>query len=117
MLAMIYVYGPAETSIEQINSEGKALYLHADQSGSTRLITGSTGKVEGAYTHTAYGAVKEHTGTASTPLGWDGQYTSSDTGLIYMRHRVYDPATAQKQVRRKKRTAGKRNAIRLRTRN
>jgi RHS repeat-associated protein len=25
----------------------------------------------------------------------DGQYTSSDTGLIYLRARTYDPATAQ----------------------
>jgi RHS repeat-associated protein len=30
-----------------------------------------------------------------TPFGYDGQYTSSDTGLIYLRARVYDPATAQ----------------------
>ena len=29
------------------------------------------------------------------PLGYDAQYTSSDTGLIYLRARVYDPATAQ----------------------
>jgi RHS repeat-associated protein len=29
------------------------------------------------------------------PFGFDTQYTSSDTGLIYMRSRVYDPATAQ----------------------
>lgn len=34
-------------------------------------------------------------GTVTTPLGYDGQYTNSDTGLIYMRARVYDPATAQ----------------------
>jgi RHS repeat-associated protein len=34
-------------------------------------------------------------GTATTPLGYDGQYTSSDTGLIYLQARVYDPATAQ----------------------
>jgi RHS repeat-associated protein len=26
---------------------------------------------------------------------FDGQYTSSDTGLIYMRARTYDPSTAQ----------------------
>ncbi len=26
---------------------------------------------------------------------FDGQYTSSDTGLIYLRARVYDPVTAQ----------------------
>jgi len=28
-------------------------------------------------------------------LGYDGQYTNSDTGLIYLRARTYDPATAQ----------------------
>jgi RHS repeat-associated protein len=80
---------------EQINnSTGTVLYLHHDQAGSTRLLTGSTGKVEGSYSYSAYGT-PEHTGTATTPLGYDGQYTSSDTGLVYLRNRVYDPATAQ----------------------
>ncbi len=82
-------------SIEQINnSTGEVLYLHHDQAGSTRLLTGSTGKVEGSYTYGPYGT-PEHTGTATTPLGYDGQYTNSDTGLIYLRAREYDPATAQ----------------------
>jgi RHS repeat-associated protein len=91
----IYVYGPGGLSFEQINnSTGAVLYLHHDQAGSTRLLTGSTGKVEGSYSYSAYGT-PEHTGTATTPLGYDAQYTSSDTGLIYMRARVYDPATAQ----------------------
>ncbi len=91
-----YIYGPGGLPVEQINNgTEKAQYLHHDQAGSTRLITGSTGTVEGAYTYTPYGAVQEHTGTATTPLGYDGQYTSSDTGLIYLRARVYDPATAQ----------------------
>ena len=36
-----------------------------------------------------------YTGSATTPLGYDGQYTNSDTGLIYLRARSYDPATAQ----------------------
>ncbi len=57
-------------------------------------MTDSTGKVEGSYSYSAYGT-PEHTGTATTPLGYDGQYTNSDTGLIYMRARVYDPATGQ----------------------
>jgi RHS repeat-associated protein len=91
----LYVYGPPETSIEQINSGGTVTYLHHDQQGSTRLITGSTGKTEATFTYDAYGNQTGHTGTATTPLGWDGQYTSSDTGLIYLRARVYDPATAQ----------------------
>jgi RHS repeat-associated protein len=91
-----YIYGPSDLPIEQINnSTGATLYLHHDQQGSTRLLTGSTGKNEGAYTYTPYGAVQEHTGTSTTPLGYDGQYTSSDTGLIYLRARVYDPTTAQ----------------------
>lgn len=83
-------------SIEQINNTTSTVtYLHHDQQGSTRLITGSTGKTEATFTYDAYGDQTGHTGTAATPLGYDAQYTSTDTGLIYMRARVYDPATAQ----------------------
>jgi RHS repeat-associated protein len=89
------VYGQCQMSIEQINTTtGTVTYLHHDQQGSTRLLTGSTGKVDGKCSYAAYGTPTCE-GTATTPLGWDGQYTSSDTGLIYMRARVYDPATAQ----------------------
>jgi RHS repeat-associated protein len=95
MLPPRYVYGRLEVSVEQINTKEEATYLHHDQQGSTRLLTGSTGTVVGAYTFDAYGNQTGHTGTATTPLGFDGQYTSSDTGLIYLRARSYDPATAQ----------------------
>jgi len=82
--------------IEQINNTtGAVTYLHHDQAGSTRLITGSTGKTEATFTYGAYGETTGSTGTATTPLGYDGQYTSPDTGLIYLRNRVYDPSTAQ----------------------
>lgn len=91
-----YMYGRTDMSVEQINnSTGTVLYLHHDQAGSTRLLTGSTGKTEATFTYDAYGETTGHAGTATTPLGYDGQYTSSDTGLIYLRERVYDPATAQ----------------------
>ncbi len=90
-----YIYGPGGLPIEQINnSTGAVLYLHHDQQGSTRLLTGSTGTVTGKCSYAAYGTPTCE-GTATTPLGYDGQYTSSDTGLIYLRNRVYDPATAQ----------------------
>jgi len=89
------MYGPSEISIEQINNTtGTITYLHHDQAGSTRLLTGSTGTVTGKCTYNAYGTPTCE-GTTTTPLGFDGQYTSSDTGLIYLRNRVYDPATAQ----------------------
>ncbi len=90
-----YIYGPGNIPIEQINGEGKALYLHHDQQGSTRMLTGSTGKAEATFTYDAYGNTTGTTGSATTPLGYDGQYTSADTGLIYLQARVYDPKTAQ----------------------
>ncbi len=89
------MYGRSEASVEQINDTTEAVtYLHHDQAGSTRLMTGSTGTVAGKCTYSPYGTpICE--GTATTPLGYDAQYTSTDTGLIYMRARTYDPATAQ----------------------
>ena len=89
-----YVYGPDGLPVEQISSGGTVTYLHHDQQGSTRLLTGSTGAVTGKCTYGAYGT-STCEGTTTTSLGYDGQYTSSDTGLIYMRARTYDPATAQ----------------------
>jgi RHS repeat-associated protein len=80
--------------IEQISGEGKVLYLHHDQQGSTRMLTGSTGSSEGTATYDAYGNPTT-AGTATTPLGYDGQYTNTDSGLIYLRARTYDPQTAQ----------------------
>jgi RHS repeat-associated protein len=89
------MYGPSRTTIEQINNAtGTVLYLHHDQQGGTRLLTGSAGTVTGKCSYSAYGAPTCE-GTATTPLGFDGQYTSRDTGLIYLRNRVYDPETAQ----------------------
>jgi RHS repeat-associated protein len=88
------MYGPDALPIEQISSGGTVSYLHHDQAGSTRLLTGSTGTVTGKCTYSAYGTPTCE-GTTTTPLGYDGQYTSSDTGLIYMRARTYDPATGQ----------------------
>jgi RHS repeat-associated protein len=90
-----YIYGPGGLPVEQISSGGTVFYLHHDQQGSTRMLTSSTGKAEATRTYDAYGNTTGSTGTATSPLGYDGQYTSSDTGLIYLRARVYDPATAQ----------------------
>jgi RHS repeat-associated protein len=89
------VYGHSRATIEQINNTtGTVSYLHHDQQGSTRLLTGSTGTVTGKCSYSAYGTPTCE-GTTTTPLGYDAQYTSSDTGLSYLRNRVYDPATAQ----------------------
>jgi RHS repeat-associated protein len=91
-----YIYGPDGLPIEQINNTtSTVLYLHHDQQGSTRLLTSNTGTKEASFTYDAYGNKTGSTGTATTPLGYDAQYTNADTGLIYLRARSYDPATGQ----------------------
>ncbi len=93
-----YIYGPEGAPIEQISGpegEEHAQYLHHDQQGSTRLITNEAGEAVGSYTYTPYGAVEHHEGSARTALGYDGQLISSETGLVYLRARTYDPTTAQ----------------------
>jgi len=92
--ANYYVYGPDGLPVEQIASETPT-YLHHDYLGSTRLLTNSSGEVKGKYTYTPFGDVEEHTGSASTPLGFNGQYVNSSTGLTYLRNRTYDSKTAQ----------------------
>ncbi len=89
-----YIYGPEELPIEQINTEEHTTYLHHDQQGSTRLLTSESGAVTGKCSYSTYG-IPTCEGTATTPLLYDGQLTSTETGLIYLRARVYDPTTAQ----------------------
>jgi RHS repeat-associated protein len=90
-----YIYGPENLPIEQIPETGETLYLHHDQQGSTRLLTNTKGKTETEYTYNPYGTINASKGTATTPLRYDSQYTNTDTGLVYLQARVYDPKTAQ----------------------
>jgi RHS repeat-associated protein len=90
-----YIYGPDGLPIEQISAEEVPAYLHHDQLGSTRMITDAGGEVAGTFSFGPYGALEGSTGSATTPLGFAGQYTDQQTGLQYLRARFYDPATAQ----------------------
>jgi len=90
-----YIYGPTGTPVEQVSSAGTPSYLLADQLGSTRAITNSTGSVTGSFTYDAWGNVTGSTGSATTPFMYAGQYLDSSTGFYYMRARYYDPTTGQ----------------------
>jgi RHS repeat-associated protein len=87
-----YLYGPDGLPIEQTSAAGTFWFVH-DQEGSTLLLLASNGTISGAYSYTPYG-LATHTGTATTPLQYTGQYTNANTGLVYLRARYYDPATA-----------------------
>jgi RHS repeat-associated protein len=88
-----YLYGPDGLPIEQVGATGSYWFVH-DEVGSTVLLLGASGTSAGGYTYTPYG-VATHSGTATTPLQYAGQYTDAESGLVYMRARYYAPATAQ----------------------
>jgi RHS repeat-associated protein len=91
-----YIYGPENLPIEQIPETGETQYLHHDQQGSTRILTNTKGETEAAYTYNPYGTINTKTTKGpTTPLLYDAQYTNTDTELIYLRARTYDPNTAQ----------------------
>ncbi|MBO9532555.1 MAG: RHS repeat-associated core domain-containing protein [Solirubrobacteraceae bacterium] len=90
-----YVYGPGGRVVTVVPDAGTSRYLHQDQLGSTRLVTAQNGSTLATYTYDAYGSVTAKTGTATTPIGYAGQYTDAESGLIYMRARMYDPVTGQ----------------------
>jgi RHS repeat-associated protein len=93
--AISYIYDDNGSPVEQIDAAENVLYYQHDQYGSTRLLTNSSGAIAASYTYNAYGALTGHTGTADTPLRWNGQYQDTDTGLYYLRTRYYNPTTAQ----------------------
>jgi RHS repeat-associated protein len=91
-----YLYGPSTAPIAEINdSTGAIHYLSSDLIGSTRLVTTSTGTVSGVSIYDEYGNVVSRTGATNSPFGYSGNWTDPDTGLVYLRARDYDPATAQ----------------------
>ncbi|MGZ6973523.1 MAG: Ig-like domain repeat protein [Acidimicrobiia bacterium] len=89
-----YVYGPDGRPFEQI-SGAVVQYLLGDQLQSTRAITNAAGSVIGTYRYTPYGELADHSGSASTPFQYNSQYRDSESGLIYLRARYYDPAVGQ----------------------
>ncbi len=75
-----------------------AQYGIADLLGSTRLLTNASAQIQGTFAYDAFGVPKAPSGgsgTATSPLGFTGQLTDGESGLVDLRARLYDPATGQ----------------------
>lgn len=90
-----YINGPSGFPIAQVTSGGTVSYYHQDQLGSTPALSNSSGSIAATYTYDPFGFLTASTGSLTTPLGYNGQYTDAETGLLYLRARFYDPVTAQ----------------------
>jgi RHS repeat-associated protein len=90
-----YIYGPGATPLEQIDGTGNVTWYHHDQLGTTRVLTNSAGGVVGTFTYDAFGNETGHTGSLTSPLGYNGQFTDAESNLIYLRARYYDPNTGE----------------------
>jgi RHS repeat-associated protein len=90
-----FIYGP-NGPVEQTTGS-TTTYLHHDQLGSIRLITDSAGSSSTATTMTydPYGNVTSSSGSLTSPFGFAGQYTDSESGLLHMGARYYKPPTGQ----------------------
>ena len=89
-----YVYGPGGIPLEQISGSA-VLYYVQDQLGSTRALTNSSGAAVATMTYDSNGKLAASTGSVTTPFGYAGEYLDSESGLIYLRNRYYDPGTGQ----------------------
>jgi RHS repeat-associated protein len=90
-----YVNGPDGLALEEITGT-TVNYLHHDQQGSTVLITGGTATEQARYTYDAYGNLLTNDNPSLVNnILYDGQYQDSESGMLYLRARYYDPAIAQ----------------------
>jgi RHS repeat-associated protein len=90
-----YLYGPSIGSapLEQIAISGSTpSYLISDTTGVREQVS-STGSLTGPMTYDSYGN-RCSSCSISTSFGFEGGYTDA-TGLVYLVHRYYDPATEQ----------------------
>jgi RHS repeat-associated protein len=87
------------TPIEEVASSATGTSsptsLLQDGTGSTRLLANSTGSVVATYAYDAYGNLTTESGSATTPLLFQGQYFDQALGADDLRGRWYDPGSAQ----------------------
>jgi RHS repeat-associated protein len=65
---------------------------HADGLGSVRALTDAAGAVVQTYETDEFGVPGLSQGTRGQPFGYTGEQRDGETGFVYLRARMYDPA-------------------------
>jgi RHS repeat-associated protein len=93
-----YVHDPMGRALADVTETGgthTTRWYHQDHLGSTRALTDTTGATVATFDYRPYGELAASTGTATTPMGWAGEYRDAETGYVYLRARYHDPTTGQ----------------------
>jgi RHS repeat-associated protein len=78
-----------ERLIAEVNSATGVSYSHTDALGSPVARTNASAQIVGRTRYEPYGATAA--GTNPTGIGFTGHVNDSDTGLVYMQQRYYEP--------------------------
>ena len=88
-----YIYGPDGMPVERIGAD-PTVWLLTNETGSVASSIDVNGQLVTTRSYDSWGNEVAHTGDPVS-LGWQSQYQDTETGLYYLRHRYYDPTTAQ----------------------
>ncbi len=78
----------------EIIKNGDNIYYFYNGQGDVSILAGNDGNTVASYIFDAYGNQSEEN-TVYNPFGYRGEYTDSESGLVYLRARMYDPETGR----------------------
>ncbi|MFF6984434.1 RHS repeat-associated core domain-containing protein, partial [Streptomyces sp. NPDC008343] len=90
-----YLLGAAREARTHTGPQAATDYYTHNYRGDVTALTGSQGQDTTRYTYTDYGRTHttgtNPTGIAHNPYGYTGAYTDTETGLLYLKTRYYNP--------------------------
>ena len=73
---------------------GDAYYYYIyNAHGDVIMMVDESGNIKNTYEYDAWGKITEETETVPNSIKYAGEYYDAETGFIYLRNRMYDPAT------------------------
>ena len=79
--------------LEIIKNDGETYYFYNGQ-GDVSMLADNAGNTAASYIFDAYGNQSEEN-TVYNPFGYRGEYTDAESGLVYLRARMYDSETGR----------------------
>ncbi len=90
-----YVWGPGLAYATDASGTNVLHVYHKDALGSVWALSDANGQVTDTYQRDPWGVPGARQGTSTQPFGFAGEPLDAETGLLYLRARMYDPETGR----------------------